>query len=74
MREGETIWTESSHKYKPAEVSGMAADTGFRCEGQWIDAGGLYQNWLIAEIDCRSPLQRRIENHAETTCRKLGAN
>src|SRR6202047_4398900 len=32
LNQGETIWTESSHKYKAEEVTEMAADTGFRCE------------------------------------------
>jgi dimethylhistidine N-methyltransferase len=35
--EGETIWTESSHKYSPQEVFSMARTAGFRCEAQWID-------------------------------------
>ncbi|MDP9337781.1 MAG: L-histidine N(alpha)-methyltransferase [Acidobacteriota bacterium] len=49
LNEGESIWTESSHKYKAAEVLEMAADTGFRCEGQWIDAEWPFaQNLLIA--------------------------
>jgi len=38
MREGETIWTESSHKYGAAEAIQMGERTGFRCAGQWIDA------------------------------------
>jgi L-histidine N-alpha-methyltransferase len=38
LREGETIWTESSHKYNPDEVIRMGARTGFRCAQQWIDA------------------------------------
>jgi L-histidine Nalpha-methyltransferase len=38
LREGETIWTESSHKYNPDEVIRMGARTGFRCVQQWIDA------------------------------------
>ena len=38
LREGETIWTESSHKYNPQEVIQMGARTGFRCAQQWIDA------------------------------------
>ena len=38
MNVGETIWTESSHKYRPEEVVTMAERTGFRCVGQWIDA------------------------------------
>ena len=37
FRKEETIWTESSHKFKPDEVARMAGRTGFRCEAQWID-------------------------------------
>jgi L-histidine N-alpha-methyltransferase len=50
LREGETIWTESSHKYQVEEVLEMAGRTGFRCEGQWIDGEWPFaQNLLIAE-------------------------
>jgi dimethylhistidine N-methyltransferase len=42
--EGETIWTESSHKYSKDEIWQMAADVGFGCEAQWID-----QEWPFAE-------------------------
>jgi uncharacterized SAM-dependent methyltransferase len=42
--EGETIWTESSHKYSKEEVLQMATDTGFRCEAQWVD-----REWPFAE-------------------------
>ena len=50
LDEDETIWTESSHKYQAEEVPEMAARTGFRCEGQWIDAEWPFaQNLLIAE-------------------------
>jgi L-histidine Nalpha-methyltransferase len=46
--EGETIWTESSHKYRAAEVLAMAKRTGYRCEGQWIDEEWPFaQNLLI---------------------------
>jgi L-histidine N-alpha-methyltransferase len=41
---GETIWTESSHKYAKDEVFQMAKDTGFRCEAQWVDS-----EWPFAE-------------------------
>jgi L-histidine N-alpha-methyltransferase len=45
----ETIWTESSHKYRPREVVAMAERTGFRCDGQWIDEEWPFaQNLLIA--------------------------
>src|SRR5579862_3189080 len=36
LREGETIWTESSHKYEPQEVAQMGERAGYRCEGQWF--------------------------------------
>jgi len=46
--EGETIWTESSHKYRAADVLEMAKRTGYRCEGQWIDEEWPFaQNLLI---------------------------
>jgi L-histidine N-alpha-methyltransferase len=48
--EGETIWTESSHKYSAEEVFEMARTTGFRCEAQWIDEQWPFaENLLIAE-------------------------
>jgi uncharacterized SAM-dependent methyltransferase len=47
---GETIWTESSHKYSPQEIFSMARDAGFRCEAQWIDEQWPFaENLLIAE-------------------------
>ena len=50
LEEGETIWTESSHKYSPTEPIEMAARTGFRCEAQWIDEEWPFaQNLWIAE-------------------------
>ena len=44
LREGETIWTESSHKYAPDEPFRMAGETGFRPIAQWID-----REWPFAE-------------------------
>jgi dimethylhistidine N-methyltransferase len=50
FNEGETIWTESSHKYRAEEVLSMAERTGFRCDGQWIDEEWPFaQNLLIVE-------------------------
>ena len=50
FEEGETIWTESSHKYRAEEVLEMAKRTGFRCDGQWIDEEWPFaQNLLICE-------------------------
>jgi L-histidine Nalpha-methyltransferase len=42
--EGETIWTESSHKYSTEEIFSIARDAGFECETQWID-----EPWPFAE-------------------------
>jgi len=44
LRAGETLWTESSHKYSAAEIPGMAERAGFRCEAQWVD-----REWPFAQ-------------------------
>ena len=50
LNEDETIWTESSHKYKADEIPEMAERTGFRCEAQWLDSEWPFaQNLLLAE-------------------------
>jgi L-histidine Nalpha-methyltransferase len=50
LNEDETIWTESSHKYRIGEAAEMAERTGFRCEGQWVDQEWAFaQNLLIAD-------------------------
>lgn len=48
--EGETIWTESSHKYSVDEIANTAREAGFRCENQWIDEQWPFaENLLIAD-------------------------
>jgi L-histidine Nalpha-methyltransferase len=48
--EGETIWTESSHKYSLGEVFSMARTAGFRCSAQWVDDQWPFaENLLVAE-------------------------
>jgi L-histidine N-alpha-methyltransferase len=50
FREGETVWTESSHKYSAEELFDTAREAGFRCEVQWIDELWPFaENLLIAE-------------------------
>ena len=44
FEEGETIWTENSHKYSPQEIVRMAEETSFGCMAQWIDG-----DWPFAE-------------------------
>jgi len=42
--EGETIWTESSHKYRPGELMKMGRRSGFRPLRQWLD-----REWAFAQ-------------------------
>ena len=44
FRAGETIWTESSHKYTREEICRLARTAHFELLGQWID-----QQWPFAE-------------------------
>ena len=37
MRAGETIWTESSYKYRPAEIAERLRRAGFAVREPWID-------------------------------------
>ncbi len=46
---GETIWTESSHKYSCPEVVAMAERATYRCAAQWVDSEWPFaQSLLIA--------------------------
>ncbi|HYK88105.1 MAG TPA: L-histidine N(alpha)-methyltransferase [Acidobacteriota bacterium] len=50
FEEGETIWTESSHKYSMSEILRIAEISGFRCAEHWIDREWPFaENLLIAE-------------------------
>jgi uncharacterized SAM-dependent methyltransferase len=44
FKDGETIWTESSHKYTVDEVTALASRAGYVCEAQWVD-----QEWPFAQ-------------------------
>jgi L-histidine N-alpha-methyltransferase len=44
FRAGETIWTESSHKFHLPELDAMAEQAGFGVEAQWVD-----RDWPFAE-------------------------
>jgi len=46
----ETIWTESSHKYRAEDISGTASRNGYRCDFQWLDSEWPFaESLLIAE-------------------------
>ena len=44
LRSGESLWTESSHKFEPEEALRLAERAGFRRSGQWLDS-----EWAFAE-------------------------
>jgi len=49
FRPGETIWTESSHKFRLEEIPALARRAGFTCEGRWVDAEWPFaQNLFVA--------------------------
>jgi dimethylhistidine N-methyltransferase len=49
LEKGETIWTESSHKFLLEQIGKMAEQAAFRCDGQWVDQEWPFaQNLLIA--------------------------
>ena len=50
FEDGETIHTESSHKYDLEEVHQLAANAGFRVEEVWVDENRLFsvQFWAAA--------------------------
>lgn len=47
FRAGETIWTESSHKYTREGVSALAVASGFEIQQQWIDEEWPFANSLL---------------------------
>ena len=48
--EGETIWTESSHKYTAESIVELARDSGFAIQGQWIDSKWPFANTLLVAV------------------------
>jgi uncharacterized SAM-dependent methyltransferase len=44
FRAGESIWTESSHKFRPEQIRRMGERAGWSFERQWADA-----EWPLAE-------------------------
>jgi L-histidine N-alpha-methyltransferase len=44
FQSGETIWTESSHKFHLPEMQELASQTGFHMTAQWVD-----QEWPFVE-------------------------
>jgi L-histidine N-alpha-methyltransferase len=49
LKHGETIWTESSYKFRPGQIRSLAESTGFALESQWIDG-----EWPFAQSVLRA--------------------
>ncbi len=50
FEEGETIWTETCHKYTRPEITRLAAAAGFRVAAQWVDdAWPFAESLFVAE-------------------------
>ncbi len=47
IEDGETIWTESSYKYTPAQIGDVLARAGFSVVDQWIDWPGAFALTLV---------------------------
>jgi L-histidine N-alpha-methyltransferase len=47
LQPGETIWTESSYKFRPKQVRAMSERAGFSCELQWLDAEWPFAQTLL---------------------------
>ncbi|WP_431272280.1 L-histidine N(alpha)-methyltransferase [Dankookia sp. P2] len=45
--EGETIHTESSHKYRPEGLESLARAAGWRATVMWSDPRRLFSVWLL---------------------------
>lgn len=47
LRAGESIWTESSHKFHAEQIPALAETAGLRCVAQWTD-----EEWPFCEALC----------------------
>ena len=47
---GETIWTESSYKYRPAEIIDVLERAGFKRWEQYLDDRGTFALTLVEAV------------------------
>ncbi len=50
LRDGETIWTESSYKFRCDDIMALASRTGFQCEVQWTDEQWPFSQSLLRAV------------------------
>jgi dimethylhistidine N-methyltransferase len=58
LREGETIWTESSHKFDAAKLPGLAASAGWVEVARWVDAAWPFADALWVVTSSRTTRSR----------------
>ena len=49
LKQGETIWTESSYKFRPEQVRSMSERAGFKCDAQWVDTEWAFAQTLLLQ-------------------------
>jgi uncharacterized SAM-dependent methyltransferase len=50
MEAGEYIWTESSYKYRPAEITDLLQSCGLHVTAQWIDGQDAFALTLARAV------------------------
>jgi len=50
LRRDETIWTESSYKFRCEDIANLARHTGFDCEIQWVDDEWPFAQSLLRAV------------------------
>jgi len=50
LRRDETIWTESSYKFRCEDIADLARRTGFDCEIQWVDDEWAFAQSLLRAV------------------------
>jgi len=50
LADGESIWTESSYKYRPEDVARMLERAGFRLMEQWIDEEDAFALTMVEAV------------------------
>ena len=68
FRRRETIFTESSHKFRPQQIVAMAEHAGFECRRQWIDS-----EWPFAESLLIAAVKRSL-TVAALSCQKSSSS
>src|SRR5206468_6339673 len=47
LKKDETIWTESSYKFRAEQIRSMSERSGFSCEAHWIDEEWPFAHSLL---------------------------